>query len=250
MLLQDSHLKFGDIADRWARENTDHPGALSRGQIVDQLKEALRRGEFDFATLTVGQAPRDVLVDSSPGGPPNYVRVGPSRLVVTRDILNKMLFRFPVPDELTIELWLEGLRISKDDFGRWCDDQDMKRPRFWFGSEPQLKPKPESERAPKIPSPAPEIKCTPEEPADVPSRREQGKQKTKDRYCHWHDLSKEIKKDGQKRLPIVLAGAVRRILKKEQEVYEEGQEQEHGRPIPTKETIKRRLNDLFSGWAG
>ena len=54
----------------------------------------------------------------------------------------------------------------------------------------------------------------------------------------------------QKRLPIVLAGAVQRILKKEQEVYEEGQEQEPGRPIPTKETIKRRLNHLFPGWAG
>ena len=29
------------------------------------------------------------------------------------------------------------MKISKNDFGRWCDDQGHDRPQFWFGSEAQ-----------------------------------------------------------------------------------------------------------------
>ena len=32
--------------------------------------------------------------------------------------------------------YLEAPTISKDDFGRWCDEQGHQRPRFWFGPRP------------------------------------------------------------------------------------------------------------------
>lgn len=129
MLLRATHLTFGKIATLWAKENADKPSGLNRDKILDELKKALRQGEFDFATLTIDMAPRDVLVDSSPGGPPSYVRIGPSRLVVIPYILDKMLFQ--CPDEGTRKTWLEGLRISRDAFGRWCEEKQHEQPTFW-----------------------------------------------------------------------------------------------------------------------
>lgn len=41
------------------------------------------------------------------------------------------------PDEYILgfrERYLEPLTISKEDFGRWCDDQSHQRPTFWFGT--------------------------------------------------------------------------------------------------------------------
>ena len=63
MLLDDLHLTFGEIADRWARESADHPSALDRDKTLDRLQRALRHGEFDFATLTVDEALRHVLAE-------------------------------------------------------------------------------------------------------------------------------------------------------------------------------------------
>lgn len=52
--------------------------------------------------------------------------------------------RWDILDALTLDeysrtfrrTYLESLTISKDDFGRWCDEHGHTRPAFWFDDEP------------------------------------------------------------------------------------------------------------------
>ncbi len=145
MLIPRNHLTFGEIARLWAEEDAGKAFAASHDDILDFLERALRYGEFDFATLTVDEAPRDVLADIDPSRPADLVRVGPSRMAVTRGTLDRMLF--PYSDKLTRELWLEGLRISRDDFGRWCEKKGHEQPTFW----PQKNDAPKAQLAPGPP---------------------------------------------------------------------------------------------------
>lgn len=73
--------------------------------------------------------------------------------------------------------------------------------------------------------------------SDCLSRREQGKQETRAMYRRWYDRSKEIKADKKSRRPIEIA---RLVAKKEKKA---------GHSKAGEETIKRRLNEHYSGWA-
>ena len=75
------------------------------------------------------------------------------------------------------------------------------------------------------------------------SRREARKAETRAWYEVWHAVSQRIKKDGKKRRPGELARAVAR----DPEIREKAKEL--GRDVPDGNTIKRRLNEFFPGWA-
>ena len=73
---------------------------------------------------------------------------------------------------------------------------------------------------------------------DHPSRREQQKHRTQERYNRWYEVSKEIKADKKKRLkPSELASMIAR------------REKEAGNDEANPATIKRRLDKDHPGWA-
>lgn len=131
MLSPKNHLTLGKIAEEWAAENVGKPFSLDREQILDVFEAGLKKHEFDHVELTIEQAPKDVLIGAAPISNQSYVRQGKSWRPVTYGDLDKMLFR--CRDEITRQLWLEGLRISKDDFRQWCDRHQDRCPKFWFG---------------------------------------------------------------------------------------------------------------------
>lgn len=190
MLLQDSHLTFGKIADKWAREAAAMPGGLARDEILHELLKAVWRGEFedeDGNTVLMLHRP-------PPGGAwridgkfvdKDHMRTAETKPVEfnRRMLLCVLAFdcphgltlppgdrlrdwhspesdnpepvpwselkaeiRWDILDALTMDeytgtfLWayLEALTISKDDFGRWRDEQGRKRPRFWFDDDDKV----------------------------------------------------------------------------------------------------------------
>ena len=116
MLFPKSHYTFGEIADLWATEIAGDPPAENREEILARIAIGLKRHEFDHADLMIWRAATSV---RSAGWRP-----------VSYEMLENTLFY--VPDKHHRKVWLEGLRISKDDFGRWCDEHEITRPRFWF----------------------------------------------------------------------------------------------------------------------
>ncbi len=131
MLLPKDHLTLGEIAKEWAAENVGKPFSLDREQILNVFEAGLENHEFDHAELTIKQAPKDVLIGAAPISNRSYARQDKGWMPVTYGDLDKMLFRFC--NETTRQLWLEGLRISKEDFRQWCDRHQDRRPKFWFG---------------------------------------------------------------------------------------------------------------------
>ena len=193
MLLQDSHLTFGRIADEWAREVAAMPGGLARDKILHDLVRAVWRGEFEDedgkdTVLMLHQPPPggawridDKFVDK------NHMRTAETKPVGfnRRMLLCVLAFdhphglplppgdrlrgwhspesdnpepvswselnaevRWDILDALTLDeypgtfrwAYFEALTISKDDFGRWCDEQGRKRPKFWFEDGRQVGP--------------------------------------------------------------------------------------------------------------
>ena len=123
MLLQATHLTFGEIATRWARENAAHPGALDHDQILERFEGGLRRNEFPLAEMTVWQAKKYVSKDNK-----NYVPQPANWIPVTHDVLDYHLFR--TPDAFS-KRFLEELRTSQNGFRQWCNDQGFSLPEFW-----------------------------------------------------------------------------------------------------------------------
>lgn len=153
MRLRKSHLSFEKIAYEWARELDDakRPGRLNRGEIFLEMVRGIWRGEFENAALTIDQAPRYRLENERKQ---EWRRYKPPPMRVTRETLDKVVllgpgvrpndpevsrweFRASLKLEdyepLSLRTWLEPLTISKEDFGRWCDDHGHVRPKFWFG---------------------------------------------------------------------------------------------------------------------
>ena len=126
MLSPKSYLTFGEIADLWAAENTGRPFAQNREQILNRFEAGLKNGEFDHAGLTIWRQAKYVRRDDK-----NWKPEDAGWMPVTRDMLDDTLFR--LSDKLNRELWLEGLRTSKENFGAWCGEQGYSRPAFWFG---------------------------------------------------------------------------------------------------------------------
>ena len=191
MVLQDSHLTFGKIADEWAREAAAMPGGLARDEILHELLKAVWRGEFEdedgkHTFLMIHRPP--------PGGAQridgkfvdkNHLRtaetkpVGFNRRMLLCALASdcphgltlppgdrlrgwhspesdnpepvpwsklKAEIRWDILDALTMDEYtgtfrwdyLEALTISRDDFGRWRDEQGRKRPRFWFDDDDKV----------------------------------------------------------------------------------------------------------------
>lgn len=147
MLLRKSHLSFEKIAAQWARELDDAktPGRLNRDEILLGMVCGIWRSEFENAALTIEQAPR-FDIDGR--------KYKPQPMRVTRETLDEVVllrpgvrqrdpavsrWEFLAPLKLedyeprSLRIWLEPLTISKEDFGRWCDDHEHPRPAFWFG---------------------------------------------------------------------------------------------------------------------
>ena len=130
MLLPKSHRTFGKIAELWAEENAGKVDAADRDEILSVFYHALRNDEFGHAELTIWRHTKYVLQGEA------EERQEAGWRLVTRDMLDQTLFRGSAQyDEHTKKQWcgwLEGLRIAKEPFGRWCDEQDISRPQFWF----------------------------------------------------------------------------------------------------------------------
>ena len=125
MLLNQTYLSFGEIADRWARENASHPAALKRDKILAQIVVGLLNNEFNYAELTIWRT-----VKRGFDGNGNYVSRYEGRRPVTRDMLNYLLFH-DAPDPYNKQI-LEELKISKKGFRQWCKKRGYLLPIFWF----------------------------------------------------------------------------------------------------------------------
>ena len=151
-LLKEDRLPFDKIAHEWARELEEAkiPGRRNRNEILQKLLNAVRRGEFDNVLLMIEQSPRNRLEKTQQdgkGGQEEWSRVKPPPMRVTRETLAKvLLLRSGVgrvePDSdlklsdcepLSLRTWIEPLTVSREHFGRWCDDYGHARPAFWFG---------------------------------------------------------------------------------------------------------------------
>ncbi len=138
MLLNQTHLSFGEIADRWARENASHPAALERDKILERVEAGLRSDEFDYAELTIRRT-----VKRGIDGRGNYVSQPEGWRPATRDILHYTLFH--VHDDFN-KPFLEELRISKKGFRQWCIGQNFSLPEFWFNAADRDAPSETSDR--------------------------------------------------------------------------------------------------------
>ena len=128
---------------------------------------------------------------------------------------------------------LDGRLVYADLKGAFGNDLTEEE---WQSVELQLAP----------PSPAPVSKDGTTGPtADAPqpdagtpeTRREKRARETKEMYERWYDRSQEIKEDNRSRRPIEIA---RLVAKKEKKA---------GYTKANAETIKRQLNEHYSGWA-
>lgn len=160
-LQQKSILTFGEIAKLWGAEGAGTPGSLNRDQIFGVLVESLRADGFAHATLSIRQEPRDLVKTEAPDPADGSIWDGESRppmysplMTMTQEILRNVIM--PIPgartsdgeprkwphltldeiEPLSCQVWLEPLRVSREDFRRWCYDQGHDRPQFWFGGEP------------------------------------------------------------------------------------------------------------------
>ncbi len=138
-LLKEVRLPFGKIADQWAREleEAKTPGRLNRDEILQKLLNAVRRGLFNNALLTIEVAPR---YDK------DGQRSNLSRIRVTQETLATMLLlrsgvgqidphselKLSDYEPLSLRTWIEPLTISREDFDQWCNDYRLTRPAFWF----------------------------------------------------------------------------------------------------------------------
>lgn len=123
---------------------------------------------------------------------------------------------------------LDGKVVYADLKGAFGNDLTEEE---WQSVRDQLAP-PSPAPVPKAGTTAPNAD-TPQPDAGTPeTRREKQVRETKEMYERWYDRSQEIKADNKPRRPIEIA---RVIAKKEK---------------ATAETIKRRLNHDFPGWAG
>lgn len=166
MLLRESHLTFGRIADKWAREleEAKTPDRRNRDEIFLEMVRDIRRGQFDDKGITLARSARDVyseiLKDQDSGNVGHFLNVRPPPMPVTRETLDEVVQvrqgagqRYPGTsrlefltslkledyDPLFLSAYLEPLTISKEDFGRWCDEQGHQRPRFWFSEQADAK---------------------------------------------------------------------------------------------------------------
>ena len=166
MLFPKSHLTFGEIADLWAAEIAVTPPAEGRDEILARIEVGLRKHEFDHAELMIWRSARDVLMDDE-----NWVRQDAGWVSVSYEMLENTLFH--KPDEYNRKVWLEGLRISKEDFGCWCDERGSSRPRFWFEKEDGISTAAtETEAGGQPPSEAETPKATITKPRPKRGRRE------------------------------------------------------------------------------
>jgi len=154
MLLREFHLTFGRIADEWARELDEAkvPSRRSRDEIFLEKVRGIWRGQFADTVLTIEMSPRD---------DKDGRRYQPAPMPFTREMLDAVVLvrqgarrrylgasRLEFLTSLELEdydatlflsVYLEPLTISKEDFGRWCDEQGHQRPRFWFGEQADAK---------------------------------------------------------------------------------------------------------------
>lgn len=147
-------LTLQQIAFEWARELEDErfPGRRSEQQIFANLVSAVRRGEFGSGPFEVQRTSRAKRRRSpGPDGQDIY-EINPPYLC-SLDDLRKGVWpasgkggipwteRDVEDDEpLSVRAFWESLLLSKQKIGPWCDQQDEKRPRFWFGDGRQVRP--------------------------------------------------------------------------------------------------------------
>lgn len=171
MLLNETHLTFGGIADRWARETND-----TRDEILLEMIRAVWRGKFEDDSpepkswLSIN-LPKTIRGDGVYLDEHDCRTNTPPRMAVNRRALLAAMppiANVPLPPvrdlcpksgnepawetiktgipwdsllSLTLDeygdmyrrVYLKGLIISKEDFGRWCDTRGDRRPAFWFG---------------------------------------------------------------------------------------------------------------------
>ena len=128
---------------------------------------------------------------------------------------------------------LENIALTKDELCRWCQRCGEKLPQSFEQAPPQ-----------KRQQATPEAQTTQEsEPLEktapqTTGRRQQRSHETEQKYERWYGRSQDIKDPEKPRRPIEIA----RIIAK--------QEIKAGNTKANAETIKRRLNRDFPGWAG
>ncbi len=171
MLLNETYLTFGEIADRWARETYD-----TRDEILLAMIRGVWQGEFEDdspepeSRLSINR-PKTIREDGVYLDEHGCRTDTPPRMAVNRRALLAAMppiANVPLPpvrvlcpksgnepawktiktgipwdsllsltldeyDAMYRHVYLEGMIISKDDFGRWCDTRGDRRPAFWFG---------------------------------------------------------------------------------------------------------------------
>lgn len=168
MRLRRSHFTFGQIADKWAREVSNQPDALSRDEILHEMIRAVWRGDFEDedeenSCLTIHRSPpggevrggvwteearpepfnRIKLLGALTLDSPVPIPLPPPRRFRTDDAPWQSLFELTRAEsnQTMRERYLEALTITKEDFGRWCDERGHQRPTFWFGTSESGKKK-------------------------------------------------------------------------------------------------------------
>ena len=217
MLLRESDLTFERIAHEWARELDDakKPGRLNRDEIFLNMVCGVWRGQFANTVLTIEQAFRD---------DKDGQKFKPLPLRVTRETLDKVVVLRPGvrpcdPDAsrwdfwterklheyepLSLRTWFEPLTISKEDFGRWCDEQGYQRPTFWGDLIKNHQPRARPAHRPPLQLDNTQRALCKLYPTGVPSNLK--------RIALVEQVNEWLKK---KRLPVVSKDTITRALKK------------------------------------
>lgn len=161
-------LTFGEIAERWANETRDHPGALSREEILKEVLRAVWLGSFEDRTgnsRLILTAPPVTHLDRDDYGEWDrrtlLSALHPRIQAALPDTeLPKRIDLMPQPDSTPKEwseirdtipwerigdidlrhyddndrsAYIEPLSISKADFRKWLKSTRKRLPDFWFG---------------------------------------------------------------------------------------------------------------------
>lgn len=157
MKLRSERLTLYRIAGEWAKAVANEPGSLSRDKIFQEFVRGIFRGDFEDDPLAIATYPKggarrvNGRFVNEAHEPTSDVRWIP----FDRKSILKMaqfcagtgtVFKTWPWDRLANDLrledfeplfrraYLEKLSITREAFGKWCDQRGHQRPAFWFGN--------------------------------------------------------------------------------------------------------------------